>query len=104
MAVEDQVLSGTVPASGTVDLVLRSWAGQTWTIQQVSPDAPNVGGAASGGVYKNDNLIAPFVPQGDAVAGEPYPKIRGSDRLQIRWTGATPGAQVSALVIYDDGT
>lgn len=103
MAQNEIGLSGVVNASGEATLTMRTTGGARWTVQQVSPDAPNVGSAAGGELRKNGQLISPFVPQGDAIAGDPSILVGPNDRLTVEWTGGTVGAQVSALFIYDDG-
>jgi hypothetical protein len=72
-------------------------------VQQVGIEAPNVGGGAVGNIYKNSNLITPFVATGDAPAGEPFIKIGVNDVMRVRWTSATVGASVAATFIFDDG-
>jgi len=103
MAISERRVTGTVPASGTVELLFRPDNRLAATVQQVGIEAPNVGGGAVGNIYKNSNLITPFVATGDAPAGEPFIRIGTSDVMRVRWTSATPGATVAATFIYDDG-
>lgn len=104
MAQADLALSGIVAANGTVTLTVRPYGRATWIIQQVGIEAPGVGGAATGMIRKNGSPVTPFVAAGDAPAGEPYVTLRGNETMTISWTGATVGAGVKALVLYDDGT
>jgi hypothetical protein len=103
VAVTDQARSGTVPASGTVDLVFTPTAGQNWVVRQVSIDAANVGGSASCALYRDSNFISPLVPQGDAAVEPPPINVNNGHRLIVRWTAGTVGATVNAFIIYDDG-
>lgn len=96
-------MSGTVAASGTGTLTIRPVRRQRWTVRQVSVEAPNVGGGASGMLRKNGNAVAPFIAQADAIAGEPPIILGPGENMTIVWTGATAGAQIKALVTYDDG-
>jgi hypothetical protein len=104
MSQEEISASTRVDANGDATLTFRTNGGARWSVQQVSPDAPDVGAAAVGNVRKNGRLISPFQPQGDAVDGVPYPVLGPNDSLTVEWTGGVVGTLVSALVIYDDGT
>src|SRR5512138_2345081 len=95
-------VTGTVPASGTVELQFRSDGRRTCRVEQVGIEAPGVGGGAVGNIYKNSNLITPFVPTGDAPAGEPFIPIGRNDVMKVRWTSATVGAAVAATFIYTE--
>ncbi len=103
MAAADIELSGVVNASGNAILRITPRNGQNWIVQQVSINAPNVGGGASCAVYRQDTLITPLIAQGDAAAGEPFIPVRNGFNMSVRWTGGTPGAAVSAIFLYDDG-
>jgi len=100
----DLAISGRVAASGTGTLTVRPTRGQTWTVRQVSIEAPDVGFSSSCAVYKNGSAISPLVPQMDAAAGEPPIILHPSDVMTIVWTGGTSQALLKALITYDDGT
>lgn len=93
-----------VNAAGTADLVFSPRSRQSWAVQQVSTSAPSVGTGASCGVYRDGMLITPMVAQADVASGDPPIPVRLGQKLHVRWTGATVGAVVSAIIIYDDGT
>jgi hypothetical protein len=103
MAQNEQAASGRTDANGDATLTLRTIGGARWVIQQVSPDAPDVGAAAVGNIKKNGRLVAPFFASGDAVSQEPYVVLNPNDRLTVEWTGGEANALVNALFIYDDG-
>ena len=100
----EQTIIDTVPASGAVALELRSTNRKAWTVKQVGIRAPNVGGGAIGNITKNGLIITPFVPYGDAPAGEPFITLRPGDVMATEWTSAAVGATVEATYFYDDGT
>ena len=101
----DRNVSSTVDAAGNCVITLRSDNKRQWIVKQAGIEAPNVVGGATGNIYKNGNIITPFVATGDAPAGEPYPRIgpSASDVLTVEWAGATPGATCSVTFLYDDG-
>lgn len=103
MTITDVSASGVIAASGVGELVFKPTSRQSWVVQQVSIDAPNVGGAAACAVYRDNALITPMVPQADAAAGDPPIPVSTNQRLRVRWTAGVVGAQISAIVIYDDG-
>jgi len=93
--------SAIVAASGAATIRWYVRSGQRWQAQQVSIDAPDVGGSASCAVYIDDRLISPAVPQADAVSGEPFIPVRRS--VEVRWTASVVGAVCRATLVYDDG-
>lgn len=104
MAEDDLTLSAVVGANGEATITFKSTNRCTWTVTQFSPEAPNVGGSASAALYLDSQLVSPFVPQGDAVAGDPPVYLRPGRRLQARWFGCLAGTTVKATIYYDDGT
>jgi hypothetical protein len=84
----------TVPASGTAIISWRTEAKQTWDIEQVTTKADNVGFSATCEIRKNGNRVSLMIPTG-STAGQPPPVRQSpSDVMDVRWTGATPGAVV----------
>lgn len=104
MALTTLALSGVVPASGNVTLPVRVDNKRNWLIKQVGTEGIGVGGQAIGMIRLNGNPVTPFVARNDAPAGDPPVPMSPGDLFTINWTGATVGATVKALVIYDDGT
>ena len=103
MSLTEQTQTGIVPASGAIGLELRPGR-LTLIVSQVGIRAPDVGGGAIGNILKNGAIITPFVPYGDAPAGEPPIILRPGDVMRVDWTSAAVGARVEATFIYDDGT
>jgi hypothetical protein len=103
VTVVDQSKSGVVPASGTLAIPLRSDNGRPWILQQVGIDATGVGGGAIGKIKKNGKIITPFVPTGDAPAGEPFIPMSSTETVTVEWTSAIAGAVCNVTFIYDDG-
>lgn len=92
-----------VAAAGTASCALIVSSPRVfYVVRQVSIMAPNVGGSASAGLYRDGMLITPMVAQGDAAAGDPPIDVRPGQTLSVDWTGATSGAQCDALFIYDE--
>lgn len=107
MAVWDEVVSGVCDANGDGVLRFRSIGRASYTVRQVSHNgtiagATVVGVNAVAGLYKNGHLIAPTVAQRGTIAGEPPVIIRGQDVLELRYSGANPGAAIEMIVIYED--
>ena len=104
MAGAVQTKSGVIAAGGTATLSIRPDNRRTWTVQQVTLDAPNVGTSATARVELNGNLITPCIPQADAPSGEPFITVHPGDTFSVKWAASTVGATVKATFIYDDGT
>jgi len=104
VAQQPVTVQGTVPASGTLRLQLpRQDRRLTYTVQQVSTKAPNVGDAAESALVLDGDQITPMTPQAGAASGEPYIDVRPGSSMYVEWTGATAGALCIATFIYDDG-
>lgn len=97
-------LSGTANAAGELVLTIRPPRQQTWTVSQVSVECLTAPGGATCDIRLSGRLVAPAVPQQDAVSGDPPVIVRPSETLQVVWAGLTPGDPGAALVFYDDGT
>jgi len=96
-------LSGTVDAAGS--LVLRFTPNrQPWSVEQITIEMPTAPAGSSAFLRVNDSLITPLISAGDAAAGDPPLPLFPGDVCEIEWTGATPGAQGKALVIYRGAT
>jgi hypothetical protein len=95
-------LAGTVDAAGGLTLTLRVVGGRPWSVSQVSVEMANAGGSATGVLRFNGFLVAPFVPQADAVGGDPPITMQPtSDELTVVWANAVAGVSGQALFIYD---
>lgn len=96
--------SDTVATNGTATIEFRPVNRRTNVVDQASTYAPNVGATATAALFRSGQFITFFVAQGDSI-GEPPPlNVSPSQVLQFRWFGATPGASVSVIVFFDDGT
>lgn len=98
-----QQLSSSASAGGTATITIRTGGYQSWSITQISteaPAAPSVGGTCK--IRRNGAIVVPFmVPTGDVASGSPPIDITPADAVTIDWTGLTPGTAVSATVIYE---
>lgn len=104
----DRRYSATVNSAGAATLTVRPTGTRPWVVAQVSVElvagtAASVAALAVGELRKNGSLIAPFVAQGDAVAGDPPVSLAPTDEMTIEWTNATPGNRAAALVIFEVG-
>ena len=104
MADAIQAVSGTVAAAGTARLSLRPTNRRTWTIKQVTANAPNVGAAATAKITVNGAVISGLVATNGTAAGEPYIPLLPGSTMNVDWSGATAGAGVEVTFVYDDGT
>jgi hypothetical protein len=98
-----QSLTGTIDASGNATIRFRPTRGQNWIIGQVSVSAPNVGAGALCSFFVNSDNLGPLVPTGDAASGDPPVPVHNNETFSVQWTGGTVGAQVNAIILYDDG-
>lgn len=93
---------GSVNAGGALVLTLTVVGSQPWVVSQISPEMTTGSDLATGAVRLNGALVAPFVPGGDAVGGDPPVTLQpASDVLTVEWTAAVPGSIGQALFIYD---
>lgn len=104
MTMRDMTASANADANGDAEIVVQPSGGQDWTVHQVTPEATNAGGSATGALRKNGALVSPFLATGDVIADSPPLRLLKGDRMQVRWAGLTSGDLVSIFVIYDDGT
>jgi hypothetical protein len=102
MARADDQMSGTIAANGTGQLVHTCTGRQNQSVDSVSINAPGVGGAAVGKIFRNSQFICFFIATADTPEGVPVPLSPGQ-KLIIQWTGAVVGANIDATVWYDDG-
>jgi hypothetical protein len=93
-------------AAGTITLTFRPRGTDTYRVSQVSPElvqgtAANMPPAASGALRLNGRLVAPFVPTGDAIGGDPPLYVGPTDEMTVEWINVLSGNQASAVVFYD---
>lgn len=70
---------------------------------QVTQVAAEMSGAAAaaGNIRRNGQLVCPFVPTGDATAGDPPIPLWPGDELTVEWTGAPVGGVGKATIFYE---
>lgn len=103
MSVTDVTLSALVAASGVGTATISPGRGNTWTVSQVSVEMASVPLGATCDLRKNNVLITPLAPSGDAAGGDPPVKLLSTDRLTVTWRNCTPNVVGTVLFIYDDG-
>lgn len=103
MAQCDDVFTGVADSNGNAVIRIQPSNNQRWEIKQVTPEAENAPGTASGKLKKNGATVSPFLAAGDVIADAPTVFLTKSDVMTVEWTGLTPGDPVSAYVIWDDG-
>lgn len=92
--------TGVVPADGTLALAFRVAGSARVRATQVAVEMDSPG-AATGWIRLNGAAITPFLPRGDAPAGEPFVEMDPGDELTAEWTNATEGATGKITVIWD---
>lgn len=103
MAQCDDTFSAVADANGNAVIRIQPGNNQRWEIKQVTPEAENASGAATGKLKKNGSTVSPFLAAGDVVADAPTVFLNKSDVMTVEWSGLTAGDPVSAYVIWDDG-
>lgn len=104
----DRPYSAAADAAGNITLTVRPTGTEPWIVTQISPElldgsAGQQSGGEIGTVRKNGYLVTPFVPQADAVGGDPSIEVQATDDLTIEWTGCLPGNIGRALVFWTLG-
>lgn len=98
----DQAITATFDSAGEAVAALRVDSSRVWyRVTQVSVSTDDTT-ASSGGLYRDGIGISPFVPQFDAVAGDPPIELRAGHVLEAIWSGGTAGNTATALFIYDE--
>lgn len=93
-------LSGITDAAGNCTISFRTAGQVAWDVSQITIEMPTAPAGAVAALRINDVLVTPLIPAGDAAAGDPPLPVYPGDVVSIEWTGATPGDQGKALVIY----
>lgn len=102
MSFADAPYTGLIAANGSGQLVHTCTGRQRQSVQSVSINAPGVGGAAVGKIFRGSQFVCFFIATADTPEGVPVP-LRPGEKLIIQWTGAVVGATIDATVWYDDG-
>ena len=99
----EQTFDAIVDPSGVATIEIQCSNGlRPWVVTQVSIELEGADGSVVCTLRKNGNLITPLFPAGDAAAGDPPVKLSPQDRMTVEWTGAEPGTQAKAYVLYDE--
>jgi hypothetical protein len=93
-------LSAITDAAGACLISFRVPGQVAWQVEQITIDMPTAPLGATAELRVNGSLITPLVATGDAAAGDPPLPVYAGDVVEIEWTGATPGVQGKALLIY----
>jgi hypothetical protein len=99
----DDQYSSTVLADGTATIRFTPTKNRPWKLQQVSTEMRNAPSGAISELRKNGNLITRMVATDVADSDPPVPVVPG-DRMEVNWTGGTPGGVVNVYIIYDEVT
>jgi hypothetical protein len=97
----DDQFSTVVAADGTATIRFTPTKDRPWKLQQVSIEMRDAPSGAVAELRKNGNLITVMIASDVADSDPPIPVAPG-DRIEITWTGGTPGAAVSAYIIYTE--
>lgn len=103
MAPTDTAFSAAVTAAGVAVVTIRSFASQTWTVQQVSTEYPTAPIGSTSNIRKNGSQLTQMISTGDVADGPPPTTLRPGDVMTVNWSGATPGQTVKVFIVYDDG-
>lgn len=103
MGAQDFAMNATVTPAGVATVTVAMNVSGVWTVAQVTGELPTAPANATAVIRKNGNLVAPFEPTGDTVAGDPPVPLRLGDVLTVTWTNCTPGDVAKVYVMYDDG-
>lgn len=93
-------LVGDTNAAGVCTVSFRSQSQVAWQVEQISIEMPTAPVGTVCTLRVNDAFVTFLIPTGDAAAGDPPLPVFPGDVVEIEWTGATPGDQGKALVIY----
>lgn len=105
MTQRDLSITDTIDGGGAASIAITTNGFQTWIVSQVSIECTGAGAGSLAGLYLDGRLITRMVPNGGAAGGDPPVRLPQGRTLEVRWTGCTPGAAVSALVFYQyEGT
>jgi hypothetical protein len=95
----DDQYGSAVAADGTATIRFTPTKNRPWLLQQVSIEMRNPPSGATAELRKNGNLITNMVASDVADSDPPIPVAPG-DRIEVNWTGGTPGEPVSVYVVY----
>jgi hypothetical protein len=99
----DDQYSAVIKANGTGLISFTPTKNQPWLLRQVSIEYRNAPSGCTAELRKNGNLITVMLAT-DVSDSEPPVPVAPGDRMEITWTGGTPGNPVAAYIIYDTVT
>lgn len=92
---------GTVPANGILNVFFGPPINQIWNVTQVTLEMETAPAGCTAKLMYQSSLHAPaFSARRAAIGGDPPMNLKGGERANIRWEGATPGDIGRILVIY----
>jgi len=94
--------AATATAAGVATVTFTPRANQVNRVTQVACEMVN-GAGAIGWIRRNGAPVTPFVPTGDAPAGDPPIWLWPGDVMTVEWTGAPAGAVGKVTIFYDIG-
>lgn len=95
----DDQYSTRVAADGTATIQFTPTKNKPWLLQQVSIEMANAPSGAIAELRKGGNLITVMLASDVADSDPPVPVSPG-ERVEVNWTGGTPGAVASVYIIY----
>lgn len=95
----DDQFSSAVQADGTATIQFTPTKGRPWLLEQVSIEMNDAPSGAVAELRKNGNLITVMVASDVADSAPPIPVAPG-DRIEVNWTGGTPGKGVAVYIVY----
>ena len=97
----DDQFSGKVAANGTALITFTPTKNRPWKLQQVSTEYRDAPSGCTSELRKGGNLITVMLASDVADSDPPIPVVPG-DRVDVTWTGGTPGDSVSVYIIYTE--
>lgn len=94
--------SATADAAGAATIDVTPSGSYTWVVRQVSIEMATAPAGAACTLRFNGTFVSALIATGDAAVEPPPIRVAVGDHLTVEWTGCTPGAVGSALVLYDE--
>lgn len=95
-----QPLSAITNAAGVCTIRFTVPGQVAWEVSQITIEMPTAPAGCAAAIRVNGALVTPMIAFGDAAGGDPPLPVYSGDVVEIIWTGATPGDQGRALLIY----
>jgi hypothetical protein len=92
----------TVDAAGTATVEISPATSYSWNVTQLSVELAAAPAGAACRALVNGVFLTALIPSGDVAVEPPPILLQVGDVLAVEWTGCTPGAGGTVLVIYDE--